>query len=569
MSSQFDRIFYPKILTTWKGYNFKQFWTDIMAGMIVGVVAIPLSIAFGIASGVTPESGIITAIIAGFIISALGGSRVQIGGPTGAYVVIVFDIIQKHGLAGLTIATFIAGIFLIILGLAKIGTWIRYIPLPVVIGFTSGIAVSIFSSQIPDLLGLCLAKLPGHFTDKMAICYAHMHETNLIAVAIASLCILFIVCTPKFIPRLPGSFLALFVTSFITYYFSLPVETVGSRFGSVHIALSWPELPSITLDAFQTLLSPAISIALLGGIESLLSAVVADGMIGGRHRPNTELIAQGLANMASPLFGGIPATGAIARTATNIRNGGRTPIAGIVHAVTILLIGLWVGPLITKVPMAALAGILVVVAYNMSEWREFRAILKGPKTEILVLLTTFFITVFVDLVVAVQLGLALSFFLFIKKMSEVSEIKTFQQELRTKGDPDAYYYADELRSVDVPNHVEVYSLSGAFFFGAAGKFEDRFLESLGVKQIIILRMKQVLILDSTGLKMILKLVQRAKQMKTSVYFTELNAELLSIMEQAGAVEEIGKECIFPDLKTAIQHASQGPCIFPEFLPQSR
>lgn len=403
-------IFYPKILTTLKDYTLQQFWNDFCAGVVVGIVAIPLSIAFGIASGVSPEKGIITAIVAGFIISALGGSRVQIGGPTGAYVVIVADIVQKYGLIGLSLSTIMAGVFLIIMGLAKIGAWIRFVPNAVITGFTSGIALTIFSSQVPDMLGICGDKVPVQFVHKVSMCYEQAHNTNFFALSLAIISILFIIYTPKFFPRIPGTLFALVATSSLVYFWGLPLETIGSRFGSVNITIPWPEVPKLSINSFQELLSPAISIALLGGIESLLSAVVADGMIGGKHRPNTELIAQGIANVASPLFGGIPATGALARTVTNVENGGRTPVAGIVHAIIILLIGFGIGPLISQIPMAALAGILIVVAYNMSEWRKFKNVLKGPKTEALILLVTFLTTVFVDLIVAVQVGLALSIF---------------------------------------------------------------------------------------------------------------------------------------------------------------
>src|SRR5664279_1557449 len=388
-------MYKPKLFDTLKNYNRQQFLKDLMAGVIVGLVALPLAIAFAIASGVSPEKGLYTAVIAGFIISAMGGSRVQIGGPTGAFIVIVYGIVQVHGVSGLIIATFMAGIMLIIMGLARLGSVIKFIPYPLIIGFTSGIALIIFSSEIKDLLGLHMGTVPADFIEKWKS-YGHYFNTaNLYAVIIGITTIMIIQLWPRLSHKIPGSLIALLFTSMAAQLLNLPVETIGSRFGSIPSTLPHPSLPSLDYETVKSLIKPAFTIALLGGIESLLSAVVADGMIGGNHKSNMELVAQGTANIFSSLFGGIPATGAIARTATNIKNGGRTPVAGIIHAITLLLIMLFFGKLAMLIPMSTLAGILIVIAYNMSEWRNFRSVLQGSRSDVAVLLTTFFLTVII------------------------------------------------------------------------------------------------------------------------------------------------------------------------------
>ncbi len=409
----------PKLLTTFEGYTRETFFSDLLAGVIVGVVALPLAIAFAVASGVSPEKGLITAIVAGFLVSVLGGSRVQIGGPTGAFVVIVYGIVQKHGVDGLILSTFMAGVLLILFGLARFGGVIKFIPRPVVVGFTGGIAVIIFSSQVKDLLGLAVAKVPADFIEKWIVYWNSISTWNpwalLLGIGTAAFIISWHKVPAKFSTRIPGSLIALILFSAAAHLLHLPMETIGSRFGDLPRSLPMPQFPVFGLERFQQLIQPAFTIALLGAIESLLSAVVADGMIGAKHRSNMELVAQGIANIASSLFGGIPATGAIARTATNVKSGGRTPVAGMVHSITLLLILFFFAPLAKLIPMSCLAGILVVVSYHMSEWRSFRELFKGPGMDIVVLLTTFLLTVFVDLTVAIGAGMAFTFFRFIFK----------------------------------------------------------------------------------------------------------------------------------------------------------
>ncbi len=419
----------PKLFTTFKSYSKQQFIADATAGIIVGIVALPLAIAFGIASGVTPEKGIITAIIAGFIISFFGGSRVQIGGPTGAFIIIVYGIIQNYGTTGLAIATIMAGIILVIMGLVKFGSLIKFIPYPVIVGFTSGIALLIFSTQIKDFFGLTMAKVPTEFHEKWIAYFRVFSTVNYYVLGIALFALLIMIFWPKVTHRIPGSLVAIIITSIVVIVFKLPVDTIGSKFGEIPSNLPSPSFYEIDLTIIKNLIGPATVIALLAAIESLLSAVVADGMIGGKHRSNMELIAQGLANIIVPIFGGIPATGAIARTATNIKNGGRTPVAGIIHAITLLLIMLFFGSYAKLIPMATLAAILIIVSYNMSEWHAFKSLLKSPKSDVAVLLTTFFLTVIFDLTIAIEIGMVLSVLLFMKRMAEVSNVSIITREL--------------------------------------------------------------------------------------------------------------------------------------------
>lgn len=550
------QMFYPKLLTTLKGYSTEQLTRDLIAGIIVGIVALPLAIAFGIASGVTPEQGIITAIIAGFLISSLGGSRVQIGGPTGAFVIIIYEVVEKFGFEGLAVATIIAGLFMIGMGVVKLGTWIRFIPLPVVIGFTSGIAVVIFSSQMRDFFGLQMNHIPSEFIDKW-MAYAHSSGSfNVYACLVGVLTLAISIFTPRFFPKLPGAFLALVIVTGLTYFLNIPVESIHDRFGDLKITIPAPQLPNYDWTNIADIMPSAITIAVLGSIEALLSAVIADGMIGGKHRPNTELIAQGLANVITPFFRGIPATGAIARTATNIRNGGRTPVAGIIHAFTLLAIVLFAGPLVGLIPMAALAGILVLVAYNMSEWREFKSLLSAPKADRLVLLTTFLGTVFFDLVIAIQAGIVLSTFLFMKKMSDVSDIKKFQRQMDDHSDPDTFYTLDEMRRVQIPENVQIFELNGAFFFGAAGKFEDIFMTSLDDKKFIIFRMNQMLLLDATGLHTIGRLANAAHKNGNRLFISEVMPNCKKEMQVSGILNKIGEANLFDSLPEAIQATKQ-------------
>lgn len=509
-----------------------------MAGIIVGIVALPLAIAFAIASGVSPEKGLFTAVIAGFIISALGGSRVQIGGPTGAFIVIVYGIVQTHGVSGLIIATFMAGIMLILMGLARLGSVIKFIPHPLIIGFTSGIALVIFSSQVKDFLGLEMGVVPADFTDKWAAFFQHFNSTNFYVLGIAVLTVAIIQLWPRISHKIPGSLIAILLTTAAVQLFNLPVETIGSRFGSIPSSLPAPELPSIDFDTIKKLVQPAFTIALLGGIESLLSAVVADGMIGGNHKSNMELIGQGTANIFSSLFGGIPATGAIARTVTNVKNGGRTPVAGMVHAVTLLLIMLFAGKWAALIPMGTLAGILVVVAYNMSEWRHFRSVLRGPRGDVAVLLTTFFLTVLVDLTVAIEIGMLLAVFLFMRKMIQFSDVNMITND---SGEGTVNKNKDALSDFVIPAGVEVFEITGPLFFGAAYKFKDaiKFIEKK--PKVLIIRMRQVPIIDATGIKTIEEVYKDAKHRGTRLILSEVHSkQVMEELQTARLLFAIGK-----------------------------
>jgi SulP family sulfate permease len=545
-------VLVPKLVTTLRGYTRQQFLSDLGAGVIVGVVAIPLAIAFGIASGVSPAQGLATAIVAGFLISALGGSRVQIGGPTGAFVVIVYGIVQQYGYAGLATATLMAGVILIGLGLARFGAAIKFIPFPVVTGFTSGIALIIFSGEVKDLLGLEMGAVPADFLGKWRAYFAHLGTANLGAVIVSVLSLAILVLWPRVSRRIPGPFVALIAATVLVQLLGLPVETVGSRFGEFTGALPRPALPDLSLSDAARLFQPALVIALLAAIESLLSAVVADGMIGGRHRSNMELIAQGVANLASPLFGGIPATGAIARTATNVKNGGRTPVAGIVHALTLLLVALFFGRWAALIPMPTLAAILVVVSYHMSEWRVFRSELTGPRSDVLVLLTTFALTVLVDLVVAIEVGMVLAAFLFMRRMAEVTNVSALT---RDRGDD---YLTDPLgvRLRDVPAGVEVYEIDGPFFFGAAEKFREALSTVANPPKVLIVRMRNVPALDSTGLHVLRGLVRRARVDGTRVVFSGVHAQPMIALGRSSLLEEIEPGALVGDIDEALQRARE-------------
>lgn len=514
-------MFKPKLFDTLKNYNRKQFGKDLMAGLIVGIVALPLAIAFAIASGVSPEKGLYTAVIAGFIISVLGGSRVQIGGPTGAFIVIVYGIVQVHGVNGLIIATFMAGVMLIIMGFARLGSVIKFIPHPLIIGFTSGIAVLIFSSQMKDFFGLTMGAVPADFLGKWKSYIANFNLVNIYAIVIASATVAIILLWPKVTRKIPGSLIAILVTTTAMQILHLPIDTIGSRFGNIPSSLPMPVIPHIDFEIIKSLIVPAFTIALLGGIESLLSAVVSDGMIGGKHKSNMELVAQGTANIFSSLFGGIPATGAIARTATNVKNGGRTPIAGIVHAITLLLIILFIGKWASLIPMATLAGILIVVAYNMSEWESFVSVFKGPRSDVAVLLTTFFLTVLVDLTVAIEIGMVLAVFLFMREMIKFSDvsvlIKNMDDNLNEKDN-------DAVGNFTIPENVEVFEITGPLFFGAAYKFKDamKFIEKS--PKVLIIRMRQVPIIDATGIRVLEEVYKDSKLRGTKLILSEVHSE---------------------------------------------
>ena len=541
-----EPIFLPKLVTTLRGYTKGQFLNDIMAGIIVGVVALPLAIAFAIASGVSPDKGLITAVVAGFIISVLGGSRVQIGGPTGAFVVIVYAILNQYGLEGLIISTLLAGVILVIFGLLRLGVIIRYIPYPLTVGFTAGIALIIFTSQLKEFFGLQTGDLPSDYIPKIGALISSASTFNIQALLIGVLSIAVILLWQKLKTKIPGSLVALIVSTLIAYFFNLDIETIGSRFGEIPSSLPVPALPNVDWSNFTQYLSPAFTIAILGAIESLLSAVVADGMISGRHRSNTELIAQGLANIGSALFGGIPATGAIARTATNIRNGGRTPVAGIIHAITLLVIMFFLGNLAKQIPLSCLAGILVVIAYNMSEWRSFKAILKGPRYDVLVLLSTFIITVVIDLTVAIQIGMVLAAILFMKRMVDAASLDSLKPDDDGEDQPINQW----------PKSVQVFEFSGPLFFGVAHKFSDLQTKISGHEKTVILRMRQVNMIDATGLYHLRTLIKNLAKMKIKVILSGVNQKVYPTLEKEGVIDLLDEDAVIDVFEQALQKASE-------------
>ena len=544
----------PKLFTTLKNYTSKQFLADLSAGTIVGIVALPLAIAFGIASGVTPEKGLITAIIAGFIISLLGGSRVQIGGPTGAFIVIVYGIVQQYGINGLIIATIMAGVILVIMGLARFGSVIKFIPHPVVVGFTSGIALLIFSTQIKDFFGLAIENVPSEFFDKWIEYSFNFSTINYYAFGTAALALFIILIFPRITHKIPGSIVALLVTTAIVQIFHFPVETIGSKFGELPSALPSPVFPQIDFAIIKNLIGPATTIAILAAIESLLSAVVADGMIGGRHRSNMELVAQGVANIITPLFGGIPATGAIARTATNIKNGGRTPVAGIVHALVLLLITLFFGQYAKLIPMATLAAVLIIVAYNMSEWRSFIEIFKSPKSDIIVLLTTFGLTVVFDLTIAIQVGMVLAVFLFMRSMAMVTNVGIITREL--KDDDEEAVDSNAITNKKVPDEVEVFEINGPFFFGAVSKFRDamRFIES--PPKVLIIRMRNVPAIDGTGIHALEEVYHESIKKGTQLVLSGVHTQPLIALDQSGFLKVIGEQNVLGNIDDSLDRARE-------------
>lgn len=543
-------MFKPKFLDTLQSYSREQFTRDLMAGLIVGIVALPLAIAFAIASGVSPEKGLFTAVIAGFIISAMGGSRVQIGGPTGAFIVIVYGIVQTYGVNGLIIATFMAGIMLIAMGFARLGTVIKFIPFSLITGFTSGIALIIFSSQIKDFLGLQMGAVPADFIGKWQSYAANLSTINPFAVVLSVGTVAIMVLWGKITHKVPGSIIAILATTAVVHLAHLPVETIGSRFGAIPSSLPTPVVPHLDFATVQQLIQPAFTIALLGGIESLLSAVVADGMIGGRHRSNIELIGQGTANIFSALFGGIPATGAIARTATNIKNGGRTPVAGITHALTLLLIMLFVGQWAALIPMATLAGVLVVVAYNMSEWHSFLSITKGPRSDIAILLTTFGLTVLVDLTVAIEIGMVLAVFLFMQKMIQFTGVKNLTNPGNT---PEGRSH--EITDYTIPRGVEVFEITGPLFFGAAYKFKEamEFVEK--PPRVLIIRMRKVPIIDGTGIRTLKEVHHACRHRGTRLVLSGVGeGEVYEELRKARMIFAIGKANVCATFEEALLRA---------------
>lgn len=548
--------FKPKLWDSIKTYTKEKFFGDLMSGIIVGIVALPLAIAFGIASGVSPEKGIITAIIGGFVVSFLGGSSVQIGGPTGAFIVIVYGIIQNFGIEGLTVATLLAGIFLVLMGVLRLGTVIKFIPYPIIVGFTSGIALTIFTTQVKDLFGMTIDKMPGDFVSKWVVYAQHLGSVSWISLLVGLLSIALIVLTPRVSKKIPGSLVAIVVMTVAAYFLReycgiTGLETIGDRF-EINAALPAPARISLNLETVHLLLPSTFTIAMLGAIESLLSATVADGVTGDRHRSNTELIAQGAANIIVPVFGGIPVTGAIARTMTNINNGGTTPVAGLIHAAVLLLILLFLGPLTRHIPMACLAGVLVVVSYNMSEWRTFRSLLKNPAHDVMVLLVTFFLTVIFDLTIAIEIGLLLAMVLFMRRMMETTQVSVSTDRLDLSADSEIRHDDEVLK---IPSGVEVYEIDGPFFFGVANKF-DECMKQLSTKpRIRIIRMRKVPFIDSTGLHNLESLCRLSQREHIHIILSGVNDQVRAMIMKSRMDERIGRENICGDIHEALARAA--------------
>ena len=551
--------FRPRFFEVLRGYSRQTFSADLMAGLVVGIVALPLAIAFGIASGVSPEKGIITAVVAGFVVSLLGGSRVQIGGPTGAFIVIVYGVVQQYGETGLLVATFMAGVLLVAMGLFKLGAVIRFIPYPVVVGFTAGIALTIFTTQIADLFGMNFGgePVPGDFIGKWMLYFRHFGSVDWANLAVGLCSILLIVLTPRFSRRIPGSLVAIVVLTagvwaLRTYAGMEGVDTIGDRF-TIRAELPAAAMPAMDWEVMRSLFPVALTIALLGAIESLLSATVADGVTGDRHDSNTELMAQGAANLLTPLFGGIPATGAIARTMTNINNGGRTPVAGVIHAVVLLLIFLFLMPLAQYIPMACLAGVLVVVSYNMSEWRTFRALMKNPRSDVAVLLVTFLLTVIIDLTVAIEVGLVLACLLFMRRVMETTDISVIRNEIDPGKESDLESHEEHLI---IPRGVEVYEIDGPYFFGIANKFEEQMVQLGDHAQVRIIRMRKVPFIDSTGIHNLTNLCRISQQENTRIILSGVNPKVHEVLHKAGFYSLLGEENICPNINAALRRAKE-------------
>jgi SulP family sulfate permease len=563
--------FQPTLFQTFKNYNKEKFLADLMSGLIVGVVALPLAIAFGIASGVTPEKGIFTAIIAGFIISFLGGSTVQIGGPTGAFIVIVYGIVEQYGVQGLAIATVLAGVMLVVMGFLKLGSIIKFVPYPIVVGFTSGIALTIFSTQIKDFFGLTTPKLPSGFIEKWGIYFQNFSSVNWWVTIIAVVSVLIIILTPKVSRRVPGSLIAIILMSVVVYFLRNyanieGIETIGDRF---NIQSELPQIKeiAINLESIRLLFPSAFTIAMLCAIESLLSATVADGVTGKKHNSNMELIAQGAANIITPFFGGIPATGAIARTMTNINNGGRTPVAGIIHSIVLLLIVLFLGDLTKHIPMACLAGILVVIAYNMSEWRTFVSLMKQSRSTQAILLTTFLLTVIIDLTVAISVGLLLAIFAFLKRMNEYTEISHSTGELKIESDSEVRHEGAEEEKLLLPDSVEVYEIRGPFFFGVANKFDEKMRNIGEHHKIRIIRMRKVPFIDSTGLNNLEALIKNSIKEKIHVILSGVRESVREQINKTNIPELIGEEYICSDIQLAVEKAVELDAVLKEQKPK--
>ena len=551
--------FTPRLVSELRNYSKEKFAADLMAGLIVGIVALPLAIAFGIASGVSPSQGILTAIVGGFIVSALGGSRVQIGGPTGAFIVIIYGIVSNPalGLSGLMIATMLAGLFLILLGACRLGTIIKFIPYPIVVGFTSGIAVTIFTTQIKDLFGLTIeGGLPGDFISKWGVYLQNFVSIDWATTAVGVLSVLIIILTPKISKKIPGSLVAIIVMTvavyFLNSYTKFHVDTIYDQFGEIKAGIPALTVPDISWENVKSLFPTAMVIAVLGAIESLLSATVADGVCGDHHNSNQELIGQGVANLCTPLFGGIPCTGAIARTMTNINNGGRTPIAGIVHAFVLLVIFLVLMPLAAYIPMSCLAGVLVIVSYNMSGWRTFLQLMKNPKSDIAVLFITFLLTVIFDLTIAIEVGLLIACLLFMRRMAETTQIKVIADEIDPNEETDAVVHEEHLV---IPDGVEVYEINGPYFFGIANKFEELIAAMNNHPKVRIIRMRRVPFIDSTGIHNLQNLCEISHREGTHIVLSGVTPNVYAVLEHNGFCRLLGKDHICPNINVALERAA--------------
>ena len=542
----------PVFFSTIKNYKQKTLFSDLTAGLIVGIVALPLAIAFAIASGVPPEMGLITAVVVGFFVSFLGGSRVQIGGPSGAFIVVIYGIMQQFGLQGVVVASIMAGVILFIMGLIRAGTIIQFMPYPIVVGFTSGIALIIFTTQMQEFFGIPGNGIPGDPLGKWVYYFSHLPEINPLTGAMGLLTVLITVLSPKIYRRIPGSLVAIIVVTLLVNTMNLELETIGSKFGEFSASFRLADFSGVNLDLINQLLVPAFTLAMLGAIESLLSAIVADGATGYRHRPNTELMAQGVANMLSPLVGGMGGSGALAKTMTNLRNGGKTPLAGMFHAAILLLFMLFLGKLAMMIPLAALAGILVVVAYNMSEWRSFRSILKSSRGEASVLLTTFLLTILVGLNIALPFGIILALILFVNRVMETSEIEVLKHEV----EDEKSHISEDFETLDIPKGVEVFQIRGPFFFGIANKFEDAEKEIGEAPKVRILRMRRVPFIDSTGMKNLRSFCDRSRKHNTQILLSGVTPKAMRALIKEGLYDDIGHENICENIESALERARE-------------
>ncbi|MBQ1770057.1 MAG: sulfate permease [Turicibacter sp.] len=542
----------PKLLSVMKTYNKDQFIKDVIAGLIVAIIALPLSIALAISSGVSPEQGLYTAIIAGFFISLLGGSRVQIGGPSATFMVVVYSVVASHGTEGLLITTILAGIMLILFGLLKLGSMIKYIPYPITVGFTSGIALTIFSSQIKDFFGMDIGAVPTKFIEKWQLYFSSFDKIQWLPFLIGGIALAILIIWPRINKRIPASLISIVVTTALVAILNLDVQTIGTQYTDLSSSFPTPSIPNITWSKVEDLISPAFTIAFLCSLESLLSAVVSDGMIGSKHRSNMELVAEGVANIASGLFGGMPATGAIARTVANIKNGGRTPIAGVVHAITLLFILLFLMPLVKMIPLATLAAILIMVSYNMSEWRMFKKLLNAPKSDVIVLLSTFFLTVLFDLTLAISVGMVLTAFLFMKRMTDVTDI----QGIEMNDDEEEFELLDDELKEVLSDEILIYEINGPFFFGAADKFLDSIQSLQGPSKVLIIRLRNVPVIDATAVHALNLLQDNCHRSNTTLILSEVNDRPYQVIKRVGLVQEIGRQQVCRHFDQAIARAKE-------------